>query len=290
MTHRTRRGIVLLVLAQALAVAACGDRHFVGPGPTAPGEPPPLAPAGVSITGVVTDTAFRPLAGARVEVLDGPQAGFSATADATGSFSLNGTFDDNTLFRATKDGHVALATTLLASCAPCNPRRWLNFNLEVLARPVNITGDYTLTFVADGACAGFPEALRTRTYAATITPSSNRPDTLFELTLTDTAMLEDYRTLHIGVAGDYMAFWLGDAHGQPGLVERVSRSTYLAFEGSAAASMGTDLSTISISLNGFIEYCESRSDMGPRYDCSAGRALANAQCASKNHRAILARR
>ena len=33
-------------------------------------------------------------------------------------------------------------------CAPCNPNRWINFTLEVLAPPVNMSGDYTVTFTA----------------------------------------------------------------------------------------------------------------------------------------------
>jgi hypothetical protein len=63
------------------------------------------------VNGWVFDSAFRPLAAASVEVLDGPQAGTSATANAEGHLSLTGTFDDTTRFRATTEGHVAATQT-----------------------------------------------------------------------------------------------------------------------------------------------------------------------------------
>jgi hypothetical protein len=44
--------------------------------------------------------------------------------------------------------------------------------LAVLASPVNIEGDYTLTLAADAACDALPNDLRTRTYAATVRPGS----------------------------------------------------------------------------------------------------------------------
>ena len=113
MTNRTRAGIVLLMLAQGLAVAACGDRKFAPPPVTGPGGLPPPPNGLALISGAVYDTAHRPLAGAAVEVLDGPQTGTSALADAAGQFSLSATLDNATRFRASKEGHVAATSTLL---------------------------------------------------------------------------------------------------------------------------------------------------------------------------------
>ena len=106
------------------------------------------------------DSAFRPVAGASVEVLDGPQAGTSATADAMGSFSLTGTFDDTTRFRAAREGYAAATGTLAPkTCASCNSRP-IYFYLAVLAPAVDIAGDYALTFIADAARTALPNALR----------------------------------------------------------------------------------------------------------------------------------
>jgi hypothetical protein len=64
------RTIVLLAAAQVLT--GCGSsRPLVGPSSV----PPAPSPLGVvQVTGYVSDTAFRALAGVRVAVLDGPQA------------------------------------------------------------------------------------------------------------------------------------------------------------------------------------------------------------------------
>ncbi len=117
--------------------------------------------------GIVKDTAFRPLAGAVVEVIAGTNTGMSTTTDSAGQFSLSGGFDNTTRFRASKEDHVASTTTLNSPLGGS-----ISFHLAVLAPPVSMAGDYTLTFVADSACASLPAALKTRTYAATVTPNS----------------------------------------------------------------------------------------------------------------------
>jgi hypothetical protein len=286
-----RAGVVLLVIGQLPGLTACGDESVpptgpgTGPAAPAPGQPAPPTNR-TTISGNVYDTAFRPLADARIEVVDGPQAGLATAADASGSFMLVGDLDGNTRFRASKDGHVAVTTTPAASCPPCNPPRYINFSLELAAPSLNLAGDYSLTFTADSACAAIPAELRTRTYAAAITPMSHRPQTSFEAALANGTFLEHYRAIWIGVAGDYVAFWLGDAHGQPGVVERVAPNAYLAIEGSASGSAEADASTISMTLAGFIEYCEQGSEMGTDYACRGPVA----RCGSNNHQVMLRRR
>jgi len=278
-------GIALLVFVQGAALAACGDRRLAGSpmtSPSPPAAPPPTAPPRNDVAGWVLDTADRPVAGARVEVVDGPQAGTSAMSDATGQFSLAGT-----TFRATKEGYVSV-TQASQTSAP-GGRPWIIFHLEGLAPPVNIAGDYTLTFIADSACTELPNELQTRTYAATVTPAASRPNTSFDVTVTGAPLLGDYTIFMIGVFGDYLAFNL-DWEG-PVLVEQVAPNTYLAFQGAAEASVATSgLSTISASFDGTIEYCVLTSEMGRFYSCSPGQAVTYARCASKNHRLILTRR
>jgi hypothetical protein len=293
MTNRMRAGVVLLVIGQLPGLTACGDDKFVpptgpGPGPAAPGQPLPPNNR-TSVAGSVYDTAFRPLAGARIEVVDGPQAGLVTVADASGNFLLAGDLDGSTQFRASKEGHVAVTTTPAASCPLCNPQRYISFNLELTAASVTLAGNYSLTFTADSACTAIPSELRTRTYAAAITPMSHRPKTSFEATLANGTFLEHYRTIWIGVAGDYVAFWLGDAHGQPGVVEQVAPNAYLAIEGSASGSAEADGSTISMTLAGVIEYCEQGSDMGTDYACRSSIGPVP-RCNSNNHRVLLTRR
>jgi hypothetical protein len=237
--------------------------------------------------GTVSDTAFRTLAGARVEVLDGPQAGLSTTADATGEFSLTGAFDEATRFRATKEGHVTAIRTLQPFCERCHPNWWINFSLEVVAPPVNMAGDYTMTFMADSACTALPNEVRTRTYAATIPLASNSlpANAYVGVTVTGATFYEGWNVLGFGVAGDYVGFWLET------LVEQLAPNTFLSFAGLAAASIGTSaMSTIALPFYGSIDYCVTKSEAGRFEDCYQGQAATHAQCESKNHRLILTRR
>ena len=263
MSQKRALCVVLLVIA----ASACGGNNTTSPSSTTSpqpvAQPTPPSNAGGFVKGSVSDTAFRPLDGARVEVVDGPQAGRSTTADANGNFSLSGTFDDATRFRATKDGH--LAATQVSRTFPNISGRLLIFSLEVPAPPVNMAGDYTLTFIADSACVGLPDDVRTRTYAATITPWSS---TSFNVALSGASFLPSRDSFPIGVAGDYLTFWFAD----PAIVEQFAANTQIELYGSAGVSVGTSgVSTIAVSWDGEFEYSQT-------------------ECESKNHQLILTRR
>ena len=292
-----RMRTAILVLALAHGLAACGgSKSPSAPTPTPTPVPPQIIPqpTGVQVTGFVADSAFRSLAGARVEVLDGPQAGTWAMSDATGQFSLTGTFDDTTRFRATSDGHVATIGTLSPACTgTCNPaRRYMYFSMAVLAPPVEIAGDYTLTFIADSTCEDLPDELRTRTYTATIAPGSNShspANTFFWVTVSGVPLLHHYEGFPVGVAGDLVAFELrGEG---PYLVEEFEPNSYIGFDGRAEASVGSSrVSTISTSFEGWIDYCKLKSPMGTYFECTPAQAVAQSRCESKNHRLVLVRR
>ena len=281
------RGVLLLVVL-VHGFAGCG-----GSAPTsAPSVPAPVLqstpqPAPFQVTGYVRDVAFRALAGAEVEVLDGPQAGTVTTADAAVAFSLTGIFDAATRFRATKEGHVT-ATQSFNSVAATHT---IAFALDVLGGSVNIAGDYTLTFTADSACADqLPTEVLTRTYAATITPSVTPPaNTHFTALLNGADLDLYYRTISILVSGDYVDFDLSDNF----IEEEVAPDTYLAIGGVGAASVATSgAPTISASFQGLFDYCVTKAEpvQAGAYSCVSAQAIAHAQCASKNHRLALTRR
>jgi hypothetical protein len=285
-----------LVLAQG--VAGCGGTGSsstpLSPSILAPVPPPRTVIDAARVAGIVYDSAFRVLGGALIEVVDGPHAGLSTVADAEGHFSLSGTFDDDTSFRASKEGHLTQSQRRSSQCLTCNPNYWVYFTLAPLVPPVNLAGNYTLTFIADSACAQLPSEVRTRSYEATVTlmPATRHPtDTFFELTFGGAPFLTNFKTVPLHVAGDYFAVELGDFHGQPGLVEQVAETTYLAFSGSAPVSVGTStLNSISVPFEGLIEYCVLPAAMGSRYSCEPVSAGARAQCQSTRHRLVLERR
>lgn len=248
------------------------------------------------IVGFVVDTAFRPLGAATVTILDGALTGTAITTGADGQFSLQGPFDRATRFRADKEGHVSATQTWSCSVESCpgptNATPWLGFYLNSTEPPVDIRGDYSLTFAADSSCVGLPDEAKGRTYAATIAPAA-RPGpnipaaSAFELMLGGAAFL-GRPTLTVGVAGDQVAFWLHGRH-DAALVEQLGADTYLAFSGSATASRETTTaSTISASFDGWIEYCATASAMGADYSCANARV--RTQCDSQHHSFVLTRR
>jgi hypothetical protein len=297
--NTTRFRVVLLILA--LATAGC-DRSepppsVVGPSPTArlvPIPTPQPTPTPLVLRGYVQDTAYRPLSGARVEVLDGPQTGTSTTTGVDGQFSLTGEFDSTTRFSASLDGYIG-ATGTIGQCPPC-PRDWLSFVLAVPARPASVAGDYTVTFMADRSCQGIPAELQTRSYAATMAPSfpDRLVDTSFTLTLNEGTFLagHDRSSLHnsivVGVAGNVIRMSFG-SYG-PGVVEQVARDTYLGFDGAVETVAVGSLQTITTSFQGWVNYCALNAPMGEYYNCPLGQAVARSECESANHQFILTRR
>ena len=307
MTHRTLMGLTLTALVEGLVGCGLSGSPSTLPAPSPISQRPAVHPTtSVSIiSGFVLDTGFRPVVGARVEVVNGSQAGTFTTAGADGQFSLSGAFDAGSTFRASQDGYVAATqgwtcSTGLGTCPANGANPWLGFYLDVLVAPVDITGNYTLTFIADSACSDLPSELRTRTYGATITPSQpgNPLHTSLNNTISGAPFLGSFRSFGIGVAGHYLGFWLDGGHDPP-LVEQVAQNSYLAFSGVAAASVGTSASAITTSFDGWIEYCVMPSPMGAAYNCGTSnttgdpiprQAITRAHCESKNHQLILTRR
>jgi len=284
------RLIILLVVVQT--VVSCNRRESplaVAPSPVPTPAPAPPAP-GQNLYGYVSDTAYRPIVDARVAVIGGPQDGTVLITNAAGRFFYVGPLSDGISFRASKEGYVADTQSPHTSAADDAP--WVAFQLDSVAPPQDITGEYTLTLVIDEACAAFRSDVRTRTYEATVTRGpqrAGRPDSQFTATLHGASFLDTGRTVLIGVAGDYAHLEIYNGEG-PGIVERVAPKTFLAIGGWAGASLGPSPSTFSSALNGVIEYCELKSEMGAVYDCPASLAAAHYQCDSQNNRLILAPR
>lgn len=276
----------MALASSAAALCACSSS---APPPSAVTSPTATPFDGVIrlMSGTVADTAFRPLPAATVEVLDGPQTGLITAADASGHFSLSGTFDETTRFRATKDGHVTSTRTVQPFCGQCNPHWWINFSLDVLAAPVNIAGEYTAAFVADSGCTMLPNDLRTRTYTATIPPgSASGPANAYsDVTFGGATFYQNWNLVGFGVAGDYVGFWLET------LVEQIAPNTFVGFAGLAAGSIGTvPRSAVTVPFAGSIEYCVTTAAVG-RFDaCSRGGAAVDARCTSDHHQLVLSRR
>ena len=228
-----------------------------------------------------------------MEVLDGPSAGMTTTSDGQGAFSLLGTFDAGVRFRAAKAGYVEATLTWGISCATCPA--YLSFRLALDAPAVDLEGRYALTFTA--ACTAIPEYARTRTYAATITrdPADGSG---FRVSLADASLVRDlaWEGVFVGVAGDYVAVFTGNLHGDPGLIEQVAPDAYIGFDGTAEGPIGQPgTATLTSRFDGLIAYCEVPAGspppvVGGRFTCPPVASIARVECTSPNHQLTLTKR
>ena len=293
MKHRFRSALVFALLLGS--GGGCDSTTPLSPTSSPPTGTGTLTAAGsnpqaIEIQGHVSDKAWRPLAGVRVEVLDGPDAGLSTVTDAYGEFRLVGKFDLATRFRASSPQHREVIRTLPPRCESCPPTSWrIYFSLETTASSVDMTGKYVVTLVADPACTTLPDQFRKRTYAATILPTEPQSAARFHASVGGGTFLAGYDQFVIGVAGDAFAAWLGDFYsGSPGVAERVETNSVLAFVGFAQSQGVVDGATVSASLDGTISYCELQGDPPSRYTCLSESTVARV-CTSAKHQLILQR-
>ena len=153
----------------------------------------------------------------------------------SGAFSFAGTFDRTESFRASKEGYTSATQPYGLHTA---------FVLKNLAPAVDIRGDYTLTISVDPECK-FPDAARTRTYTARIDGYGQ---------VSGAILVEDQSEFATYFDGDTVVFST-EFDGQPWLVEQLGPTEYLAFHGTATATIQPPLMTVSIPFRGYIEIC-----------------------------------
>jgi hypothetical protein len=274
----------------ALACAGAGCSHS-STSPTALQptiQSVPVTPATLrTLHGYVGDTAFRPMGGVRVEVLNGPEAGKEFSSDAKGFFSYVGMFSGATSMRATSEGYLPLTIPVVVGNSV--DQAWASFSLSPVTPPVEAAGDYTLTISVDSACSGFPDAARVRSYPAHLTKRSitTKPaNTQYDGVVSGGTFAPYLGIFWVGVAGDYLAV---STEGEgPSIVEQIAPKTYISYLGEAGASIPAGSPTmISAPFNGTIEYCELKLGIGQYYECSDSLAVARAQCTSANNRLTL---
>ena len=281
-----------IVALLALSVAACTGKGVtapsaaISPGP-ASGVP---VPGAVEMKGTVSDTAFRHIASATIEILNGPSAGLTTRSDAMGQWGFAGVFDDSTQFRATKEGYEPAIQSLGPFCAACNPNRWVHFALKANAAPLNVAGSYAMTITVDPACSYFPERVRSRTYAVTLpstmnaSAGSSSANAYFSTSPTGANFVPGWNQFEGGVSGNYVGFWFET------LVEEIAPGNYLMIGMSAGGFVDSEHpATIELQGDGEITYCAVDAASGGLDDCFRRRTVTYAQCSSSRHSLMLTR-
>jgi hypothetical protein len=272
----------LIAASIIMTCLGCGDsKSPVQATPVLPAPAP--APGPVSVVGQVNDTALRPLADVRVEVVDGPSAGVFATTDTAGHYELPGVSQPFTV-RATKDGYAPFTTTRSKEYGPL----YLWIVLALSTPSVNLAGDYTLTLTADTACSGLPDVARSRTYTVSMTSMPNTPENYRAVLGGATFFSSEAGQFLVDVAGTYAHFRIGDYY-EDGtiIIEEVAPSTYLGITGSAGLTVNGG-TTISGSFSGNMDYCVNPNPAAiVNYQCPVGQHVL---CHSTNQRMLLVRR
>jgi hypothetical protein len=277
----TRLKPARVVVALVLMAQACSNaRQSTSPSEGGTGS--------YTLSGAVTDTAFRPIGGAKVEILEGPQQNASVVTGVDGRFVLNFSSPATTMVRASKDGYGSETINVSPSSGV-----FVSFHLSS-PDTVDLSGTYTLTFTADASCREIPEPLRTRTYSASIGPSPYRQGrTLFDVLLSGAAFLTRYNTFEIGVAGRFASIRVfNDPDEGEGIVEQLAPDTYLEITGSASTAIPDEnWTTLSMPFDGYFAYCIGTDVFmsGSLYRCYMRQPRLLAECRSKNHRLDLTR-
>src|SRR5262245_4824372 len=160
-------------LCAVVWLAGCGDAQS----PIQPSVNPyvPLFPA-FALSGTVVDTAYRPVAESRVEIIAGPRAGTVELTDQDGHFTMEGLFTNSVTLRASKDGYQPETTIMPPPNLPVT--RFVEggtWHAQLYLAPAgplpDLAGTYTMTVTADNACMIIPAEARTRHYTAAVLPA-----------------------------------------------------------------------------------------------------------------------
>ena len=243
--------IGMLVTCAALFTTGCGGS--------------PTGPDGnTHIRGQVVDRIYRPLAGARIEVVEGPLAGMTKLTDAAGRFELRGAAGDRTTVRVSRDGFHTRTQALSTTDQP--------FWLDALEPSIGLDpGAYTLTLAIDLAkasswmaqapCAGFPVELASRSYPVTIGEASFSPAVYNRLVNSDPPILPWHnlfpQTLFgFGAVGRFVGFEWDDP-----LFEELPGFRYVRIGGKAPTIEPASVngSSVSVPFHGSFSYCRTKS-------------------------------
>lgn len=268
-----------LGLSISLALSACGRST-----PAQPSTPNP-SPSTTERTleGVVLDTALQGVSGAHVEIVNGSGAGTSVASNQQGLFTMSGRFaeGEKITLRATRQGYFDINRTVSIPLGPT----WIELLIKSMARPADLTGRYVVTMTAADECsAKLPEAVRSRTYTASL--ARGQAEETFSGTLL--AGPSNGRPLTASVAGNSATLWIGIVdYGIPGVLEDLGTG-YLFIAGDATTVVS--IAGIGGTVRGDWMYCPRDSARFSSNDQFACQQSVVQSCNSAKHQILLTAR
>jgi hypothetical protein len=231
----------------------------------------------------VVSTALQGVSGALVEIVNGSGAGTSVASDENGFFTISGRFAANQeiTLRATREGYVALNRSVRIPSGPT----WIEMQLKSTALPADLTGSYVVTMTAADECsAKLPEAVRSRTYTASL--ARGQTEESFSGTLL--AAPGNGKPLTAWVAGNSASLWIGVVqYGFPGVLEDLGTG-YLFIAGDATTVVSAE--GIGGTLRGDWIYCPRDSAQFSSHDQLACQQPVIPSCNSAKHKISLTAR
>jgi hypothetical protein len=213
-----------------------------------------------------------------VEIVDGSQAGAFAITESNGGFTIPGPFSGAISVRASKEGYFTATQQIQIL------NHGVNFYLDTTSPSVDMTGQYSLTMVADSTCTALPDVARKRTYQMAVAHHPNLWPSEYEGVLSGaTFYRSDDFPFFIAVSGNMARLFIG-GYGE-GLLEELGSST-VEIWGVIDALMNGSRS--SGSFVGAFSYCAS-SPSGPLGTVDTC-PVQPAYCEALNHQFILTRR
>ncbi len=244
---------------------ACGDQPSAPAGPTGPAVPQSQA------RGYVSDTAFQPVGGVRVEVLDGPTVGTSAISGSDGWFNISVPSDREFIVHTTKAGYVDVVATFTTFTSSYGTFFRGYLILDSTVAPVAFQpGAYTVTL--DLPCLEIPADLRTQTFQAAVTARPNTPPgTNFIVSIDDERFRQfNFNRLEFGVSGSAIG-----VREEDDLWWEAPALRY--FEGLTVGKVATPGSAATFSTRVDVAYCELNAPKGISWPTNYCEAMPAAQ-------------
>jgi hypothetical protein len=242
--------------------------------PSTPAPTPTPSHAILAVSGSVSDVLSRRVANVRIEVVSGPQEGTVTFSDESGNFAIEPKLSSMSQVRASKPGYVDSTQTVVGT----GPTVDLRFLLSSANQPLDWSGTYEVTLIADATCTELPDLVRRRTFTGTVTAGGNPMLRLSGARFGSSGGLE-WNVMPFRQFDDYVELYAQD----PPIAELLTENTLYMLYGDATGTVTRDSARLDVF--GGISYCP-KIGAGDSVTCDSPLIT----CVSNQHQVTMTRR